>query len=116
MAYPGSKYTSPATHTSFPANSSKVNPITQVQIHKQNPKGVPCDNTACSGLPCLLTHNHKHCHQPGGGMEGKAPWAQQGDPGKQAKKEVAATTAEGQSSSNASPTSPDARPDEVWQL
>lgn len=76
LARPGSEYANPATHNSSSSTERKVNPTTGVRIHKQNPKGVPCENPACAGLPRSLTHDREHCLQPGGGMEGKAPWAQ----------------------------------------
>ncbi|KAG2031152.1 hypothetical protein BDR03DRAFT_986582 [Suillus americanus] len=71
-----------------------VNPATGVRIHKQNPKGVPCKNPVCNGLPRSLTHNCDHCLQPGGGMEGKAPWSQRSERGGSKKKDVAAAATE----------------------
>ncbi|KAG1792561.1 uncharacterized protein HD556DRAFT_1444244 [Suillus plorans] len=93
LARPRSEYASPATHNSFPTQPSKVNPVTQVRIHKQNPWG------------------------QGGGMEGKAPWAQKGgDGGRRVKKEVAAATNEGKPSPSASPSNPDPKSNKVRQL
>ncbi|KAG2740381.1 hypothetical protein P692DRAFT_201673073, partial [Suillus brevipes Sb2] len=63
---------------------------------------VPCENPACNGLPRSLTHDHDHCLQPGGGMEGKAPWSQRSERGGSKKKDVAAAATE--SKTSATPT------------
>lgn len=76
MARPGSEYTNSANTLSWGPDRKTSNPTTGVRIHKQNPKGVPCDNPVCTGLPCSLTHDRAHYLQQGGGMEGKGPWAQ----------------------------------------
>ncbi|KAG2739443.1 hypothetical protein P692DRAFT_20685914, partial [Suillus brevipes Sb2] len=78
MARPGSEYTN-AVNASASGPSAKVtNPATSVHIHRQNPKGVSCENPVCVSLPCSLTHDQEHCLQQGGGMEGKVPWVQKG--------------------------------------
>ncbi|KAG1834039.1 hypothetical protein DFJ58DRAFT_847685 [Suillus subalutaceus] len=91
MARPGSEYTNVANAASWGPDRRTSNLTTGVRMHKHNPKGLPCDNPACAGLPRSLTHNQVHCLQPGGDMEGKAPWAQQkGKP----KKDVSASATE----------------------
>lgn len=95
QACPGSEYANAAGNFSQrPADQRAVNPATGVQIHKHNPKGVPCENPVCNGLPRSLTHDRDHCLQPGGGMEGKAPWNQRSEQGGSKKKDVAATATE----------------------
>ncbi|KAG2745071.1 hypothetical protein P692DRAFT_201808024 [Suillus brevipes Sb2] len=90
LARPGSKYANTVSGSSA-SFERKTNPTTGVRIHKQNPKGVPCKNPACIGLPHYMTHDREHCMETGGGMETKAPWgAQRG--GK--KKDVAASATE----------------------
>ncbi|KAG2108534.1 hypothetical protein DEU56DRAFT_750098 [Suillus clintonianus] len=102
-ARPGSEYANAAT---IPQNSNerRVNTSTGVRIHKNNPKGVACENTACSGLPRSLMHDLNHCMQAGGGMEGKAPWAQWGDRAGGKRKDVAAVSVEPKSSATSSTT------------
>lgn len=73
-ARPGSEYANATVPQGHNSNECRVNATTGVRIHKSNPKGVPCENTVCSGLPRSLMHDLDHCMQPGGGMEGKAPW------------------------------------------
>lgn len=85
-ARPGSEY---ANATSIPSTERRTNPTTGIRIHKHNPKGVTCDNPACSGLPRSLTHDREHCMQAGGGMEGKSPWSQRGERGGGKKKDAA---------------------------
>ncbi|KAG2742393.1 hypothetical protein P692DRAFT_20685781, partial [Suillus brevipes Sb2] len=99
LACPGSEYANAATSSSSSAET-KVNPKTGVRIHRSNPKGVACENSACSGLPQSLTHDLEHCLQQGGGMESKAPW---GRTGKKAKKEISAA-ADGNSPTQSKPT------------
>ncbi|KAG2346977.1 hypothetical protein BDR05DRAFT_996779 [Suillus weaverae] len=66
---PGLEY---VNATSFRPPEGKMNLKTGVRIHKHNPKGVGCDNPLCSGQPWSLTHDHEHCFQPSGGMEGQS--------------------------------------------
>jgi hypothetical protein len=82
---PGSKY---ANALSIPSTERKVNPVTRIRVHRNNPKGVACENPLCSGLPRSLTHDKEHCMQQGGGMEGKSPWGQRGGRGAGKKKDV----------------------------
>jgi len=98
LARPGSEYANVLTTVS--AAERKVNPATGVRVHKNNPKGVPCDNPVCTGLPRSLTHDREHCMQQGGGMEGKAPWAR--GSGAKSKKDVAAVAAEATDAGTAS--------------
>ncbi|KIK32412.1 hypothetical protein CY34DRAFT_101548, partial [Suillus luteus UH-Slu-Lm8-n1] len=98
LARPGSEYTNAVAPSS---SERRTNPSNGIRIHKQNPKGVPCENPACSGLPRSMTHDRDHCLQPGGGMEGKAPWNQQRS-GK--KKDVAAAASEAKPPAPAPPT------------
>ncbi|KAG2050954.1 hypothetical protein BDR06DRAFT_1010893 [Suillus hirtellus] len=98
LARPGSEYSNAIAPPSY---DQKVNSSNGVRIHKHNPKGVPCDNAASSGLPHLMTHDCEHCLQPGGGMEGKAPWNQQRG---NKKKDVAAITTETKLTITAPPT------------
>ncbi|KAG2060197.1 hypothetical protein BDR06DRAFT_852490, partial [Suillus hirtellus] len=98
MARPGSEYTNAANAASWGPDRKVSNPTTGVRMHKHNPKGVPCDNPACTGLPRSLTHDRAHCLQPGGGMENRAPWAQQ--KGK-SKKDVSASATETKAIENA---------------
>lgn len=94
QACPGSEYSNAAGNFSQqPADQHAVNPATGVQIHKYNPKGVPCENPTCNSLPRSLTHNRDHCLQPSGRMEGKAPWNQCGERGGNKKRDVAAAAA-----------------------
>jgi len=79
---------------------TKVNAKTSVRIHKNNPKGIPYENPVCVGLPRSLTHDREHCMQPGGGMEGKTPWARN-----KRQKEVAAA-ADASPSTTSSSTTP----------
>ncbi|KAG2030117.1 hypothetical protein BDR03DRAFT_826730, partial [Suillus americanus] len=65
-----------------------------------------CKNPACNGLPQSLMHDREHCMQPGGGMEGKAPWGQQRSEQGSKKKDLAATMTEAKSTTVANtPTS-----------
>ncbi|KAG2048201.1 hypothetical protein BDR06DRAFT_862463, partial [Suillus hirtellus] len=98
LARPGSEYSNAVAPPSY---DQKVNSSNGVRIHKHNPKGVPCNNAACSRLPCLMTHDREHCLQPGGGMEGKALWNQQWG---NKKKDVAAITTETKLAITAPPT------------
>ncbi|KIK33096.1 hypothetical protein CY34DRAFT_100215, partial [Suillus luteus UH-Slu-Lm8-n1] len=104
-ARPGSEY---ANATSIPSNECRTNPTMGIQIHKHNTKGVACENPAYSGLPRSLTHDREHCMQPGGGMEGKSPWAQRDQRERGKKKDVAASAVEpkppASAPSNSSPT------------
>jgi hypothetical protein len=63
---PGSEYGNAA---STPAENGK-NSITGLRIHKHNPQGVFCTTLGCN----KGDHDHAHCYQKGGGMEGQAPW------------------------------------------
>lgn len=99
---PGSEYANATTSSSYSVEM-KVNPKTGVRIHRQNPKGVSCENAACAGLPRSLTHDLEHCLQKGGGMENKAPWGRNNSK-KSPKKEVAAA-ADGTSSTTSDTTS-----------
>ncbi|KAG2737997.1 hypothetical protein P692DRAFT_20648054, partial [Suillus brevipes Sb2] len=64
---PGSEYANAAaTGTS----SSGTNSITGLRIHKFNPQGIFCTTPGCN----KGDHDHAHCYQKGGGMEGQAPW------------------------------------------
>lgn len=65
---PGSEYAN-TIGTGVP--DSKANVKMGICMHKSNPKGVACTNPTCAGLPHSLTHDHEHCFQPGGGMEGQ---------------------------------------------
>ncbi|KIK45146.1 hypothetical protein CY34DRAFT_78402, partial [Suillus luteus UH-Slu-Lm8-n1] len=106
LTKPGSEYANAASHSHSHSQSQQapvVNPATGVRIHKQNPKGVVCDNPVCTGLPCSLTHNREHCMQQGGGMEGKAPWHNKPSSPK-GKKEVAAATTETTAASSSKPS------------
>lgn len=69
LTRPGSEYANAMAFTRPP--DAKTNLRTGIRIHKSNPKGVSCDNPACSGLLRSLTHDREHCFQPGGGMEGQ---------------------------------------------
>lgn len=70
LAHPESEY---ANVASAPSVEQKVNPIDDIWIHRQNPKGVSCDNSICNRLPRSMTHDWEHCMQSGGEMESKAP-------------------------------------------
>ncbi|KAG2043704.1 hypothetical protein BDR03DRAFT_1004957 [Suillus americanus] len=99
QARPGSEYANAAANFSQRSNEQcndqrVVNQATGVQIHRHNPKGVPCKNPVCNGLPRSLTHDQDHCLQPGGGMEGKAPWNQCGERRGGKKKDVSAAATE----------------------
>ncbi|KAG0701978.1 hypothetical protein DFH29DRAFT_805640 [Suillus ampliporus] len=99
MARPGSEYTNIANAS---LRSDRKNPTTGIHMHKHNPKGVPCDNPVCVGLPHSLMHDQEHCLQPGGGMEGKAPWGQKvGKP----RKDIAASTSENKAGNDAAANS-----------
>jgi hypothetical protein len=103
IARPGSEYANAATVPSF---ERRINPTTGVRIHKNNPKGVPCENPVCSGLPRSLTHDREHCLQQGGGMEGKAPWGQRTERGGAKKKDIAASATESKPSTSSAPKIP----------
>lgn len=90
MARPGSEYTNVANTSS---SRKATNPSTGIRIHRHNPKGVLCENPVCIGLLRSLTHDREHCLQPGGGMEGKAPWAQKA---KTPRRDVSASASEAQ--------------------
>jgi hypothetical protein len=93
LAKPGSEYAN-TTSGSYPqpGSDAKTNPANSVRIHKYNPKGVPCENPVCVGLPHSLTHDKEHCLQPGGGAEGtKGSWGRKGS---KAKKDITASAAE----------------------
>ena len=51
----------------------KINPVTGLRMHCNNPKGIKCTNTLCANLPRADNHDLAHCYWPGGGMESKAP-------------------------------------------
>ncbi|KIK32890.1 hypothetical protein CY34DRAFT_100590, partial [Suillus luteus UH-Slu-Lm8-n1] len=106
LARPGSEYANAASHShSASQQAPLVNPTTGVRIHKQNPKGVVCDNPVCTGLPRSMTHDREHCMQQGGGMEGKAPWRNKPTSTPSKKKEVAAAATETNAATNASSSS-----------
>lgn len=114
LVRPGSEYANAASHSHL-QQAPSVNPTTGVRVHKQNPKGIVCDNPVCTGLPHSMTHDREHCMQQGGGMEGKAPWHNKTNtPPK--KKEIAAAATESAAASNtntlSSSTSTESEP---WQ-
>ena len=77
LARPGSEYTNAVVASSgstpTPSISAKINPITGLKMHRNNPDGVRCTNPVCAPLPCAENHNHDHCYWSGGGMEDKVP-------------------------------------------
>ncbi|KIK31892.1 hypothetical protein CY34DRAFT_34223, partial [Suillus luteus UH-Slu-Lm8-n1] len=64
------------------SSSTGVNSITGLRKHRHNPDGVFCTTVGCN----KGDHDHAHCYQKGGGMEGQAPWMK----GKKKEKETAA--------------------------
>ena len=72
LAGPGSEYANIVVVQGVEGNI-KINPVTGLRIHCNNPKGVKCTNTLCASLPFADNHNTAHCYWPGGGMESKAP-------------------------------------------
>ena len=50
----------------------KINPVTGLCMHCNNPKGVKFTNMLCASLLHADNHNIAHCYWPGGGMESKA--------------------------------------------
>jgi hypothetical protein len=94
MAKPGSEYANAASGSHTPGEL-RNNPANGIRIHKYNPKGVPCDNPVCAGLPRSLTHDREHCLQPGGGAEGtKSSWGRKPSKANLSKKDVAASATE----------------------
>ena len=69
---PGSEYANIAIVQGTGLNI-RINPVTGLHMHRNNPKGVKCTNTLCADLPCADNHDHMHCYWLGGGMESKAP-------------------------------------------
>ena len=51
----------------------KINPVTGLCMHHNNPKGLKCTNMLCMNLSHADNHNLAHCYWPSGGMESKAP-------------------------------------------
>lgn len=72
LAGSGSEYANIAV-VQGAAPNIRINPVTGLRMHCNNPKGVKCTNPACTGLPRVDNHDHPHCYWPGGGMESKAP-------------------------------------------
>ena len=72
FAGPGSEYANIAVVQGVGRNI-KINPVTGLQMHCNNPKGVKCTNALCASLPHADNHNIAHCYWPGSGMESKAP-------------------------------------------
>ena len=72
LAGPGSEYANIAIVQGTRSNI-RINPVTGLRMHCNNPKGVKCTNTLCADLPRADNHDHTHCYWPGGGMESKAP-------------------------------------------
>ncbi|KIK31542.1 hypothetical protein CY34DRAFT_36099, partial [Suillus luteus UH-Slu-Lm8-n1] len=64
---PGSEY---ANATATTNSSSGTNPITGLRKHRFNPDEVFGTTPGCN----KGDHDHPHCYQKGGGMEGQAPW------------------------------------------
>lgn len=59
----------------------KTNPSTGIHMHKNNPNGVSCTNSACIGKLRANNHDKTHCYWPGGGMEDTAPsWVRNSRP------------------------------------
>ena len=72
LAGPGSEYANIAAVQGTGGNI-KINPVTGLWMHYDNPKGVKCTNTLCASLLCADNHDIAHCYWPSGGMESKAP-------------------------------------------
>ena len=72
LAGPGSEYANIAIIQGAGLNI-RINPVTGLYMHHNNPKGIKCTNPLCVNLPCANNHDHQHCYWPGGGMESKAP-------------------------------------------
>ena len=78
LAGPGSEYanvtiTPAASHTHAHTHGpAKINPVTGLKMHRNNPQGVKCTNPICAPLPRADNHERDHCYWPGGGMEDKA--------------------------------------------
>jgi len=68
LACPGSEYANAASSSN--TNTPNINPITRLHKHRHNPDGVFCTTPGCN----KGDHDHAHCYQKGGGMEGQAPW------------------------------------------
>jgi hypothetical protein len=68
LARPGSEYANAASSSNM--NTPNVNSITGLRKHRHNPDGVFCTTPRCN----KGDHDHAHCYQKGGGMEGQAPW------------------------------------------
>jgi hypothetical protein len=93
-------------HIALLALGWKTNLKTGICIHKVNPKGISCDNPMCTKLPRSLTHDCKHCFQPGGGMEGQGGNLRGWDTKQWAKKpDIAAAVNSTNSPTPAMPTS-----------
>jgi hypothetical protein len=93
---PGSEYANAATVQT--SSSTGVNSITGLRKHRHNPDGVFCTTVGCN----KGDHDHAHCYQKGGGMEGQAPWMK----GKKKEKETAAAAIIPPPPAAAKPTAP----------
>ena len=72
LAGPGLEYANIAVVQGAGGNV-KINPVTGLQMHRNNPKGVKCTNALCASLPHADNHDIAHCYWPGSGMESRAP-------------------------------------------
>lgn len=113
LAHPESEY---ANVASAPSVEQKVNPMDDIRIHRQNPKGVSCDNPICNRLPRSMTHDWEHCMQSGGEMESKAPWTQQRGKREGKKKDTATSATETKSSTTISTSTSTSTPSETTAL
>ena len=72
LAGPGSEYANIAVIQGAGTNF-RINPVTGLRMHRNNPKGVKCTKTLCASLLWANNHDIAHCYWPGGSMESKAP-------------------------------------------
>ncbi|KAG2740678.1 hypothetical protein P692DRAFT_201727783 [Suillus brevipes Sb2] len=95
---PGSEYAN-AVAGSAP---SGINSITGLKMHRFNPQGIFCTTAGCN----KGDHDHAHCYQKGGGMEGQAPWMKGKKPDAPKTKETTAVAAAAATAPKPTPPTP----------